>query len=503
MLSVIAALVVGWQIAAFAAAGISGTFESNDGNKTKETHDDWLSVTNPSDLVEKNDDPSGALDRSFGQGTKEDTPQPTVVNGSIPPNKSDLTKFGIYTNKGSETPVPHDYLYMYWERSNTLGSANMDFEFNQKECVPSATPTNCANNGPDPDGNTQNLTPIRSAGDILVTFDFASGGNVVQLGLLKWVTSGANSQCEANGATTAQGCWGNRVDLDASGNADGAVSADQKFGEAAIDLTDTVFGDSCAFLGSAYLKSRSSDSFTAALKDFVPPTGVDISNCGKIIIDKVTNPNPDPSNTSFNFKLNGGPTTQNLDKSFSLTNSATPFDSGPILPSGSTPYVAAETTPLPPGWQLTSSTCSDGSLVSAINLSAGETVTCTFTNTKLETNISTEQSFTPQDKANISGFGGAFSGKIDFELYKGTACTGTPVYFERNVTVNLPSAGGSVSTTNGAAATADHSAQYDIVDGTKEGDYRWKVSYHNDANHPNFSSCVEASNVTINNSATP
>ena len=30
---------------------------------------------------------TGAQDESFGQGTKEDTPVPVIVNGSIPPNK--------------------------------------------------------------------------------------------------------------------------------------------------------------------------------------------------------------------------------------------------------------------------------------------------------------------------------------------------------------------------------------------------------------------------------
>ena len=33
------------------------------------------------------------------------------------------------------------------------------------------------------------------------------------------------------------------------------------------------------------------------------------------------------------------------------------------------------------GWTQTSATCSDGSPVTAISLQAGETVTCTFTNT--------------------------------------------------------------------------------------------------------------------------
>lgn len=46
-------------------------------------------------------------------------------------------------------------------------------------------------------------------------------------------------------------------------------------------------------------------------------------------------------------------------------------------------YAVAET-PLT-GWDLTTATCSDGSLVSNINLSQGENVTCTFTNAKQPT----------------------------------------------------------------------------------------------------------------------
>ena len=43
-------------------------------------------------------------------------------------------------------------------------------------------------------------------------------------------------------------------------------------------------------------------------------------------------------------------------------------------------YNASET--VPDGWSLTSATCNDGSQPNAIALGAGETVTCTFTNTK-------------------------------------------------------------------------------------------------------------------------
>ena len=63
----------------------------------------------------------------------------------------------------------------------------MDFEFNKVK-TPSA-------NG---------KTPVRSAGDMLVTFDFASGGNVVRLGLHRWVTTGAAATvCEASNSCPA------------------------------------------------------------------------------------------------------------------------------------------------------------------------------------------------------------------------------------------------------------------------------------------------------------
>jgi len=92
---------------------------------------------------------------------------------------------------------------------------------------------------------------------------------------------------------------------------------------------------------------------------------------GTIIVKKVTNPNPDPTSTSFSFTAGGGlsPT------SFSLANQGQKTYSN-LLPGNA--YNVAET--VPAGWDLTSATCDDGSQASAIDVSAGETVTCTFTN---------------------------------------------------------------------------------------------------------------------------
>src|SRR6059036_1434375 len=61
---------------------------------------DWLADGTGSALrsgvLVKDDKPTGTSDDSFGIGTKEDDENPTIITGSIPNNKSDLTHFGLY-----------------------------------------------------------------------------------------------------------------------------------------------------------------------------------------------------------------------------------------------------------------------------------------------------------------------------------------------------------------------------------------------------------------------
>ena len=104
---------------------------------------------------------SGAGDDSFGQGTKEDTAVPTVVDGGIPPNKSDLKFFGVYQEGTS-----NGFLNLYWSRvQDPSGTTNMDFEFNQSA-------HGISSNG---------VTPMRTAGDLLITYDLSNGGTVPTL----------------------------------------------------------------------------------------------------------------------------------------------------------------------------------------------------------------------------------------------------------------------------------------------------------------------------------
>lgn len=98
---------------------------------------------------------------------------------------------------------------------------------------------------------------------------------------------------------------------------------------------------------------------------------------GEIIIKKVTIPGSNITETDeeFRFILSGGPS--ELNQSFNLTDGQT-HTSG-VIRSGDG-YNASEMVPF--GWGLSSATCDDDSPVDNIDVASGETVTCTFDNTK-------------------------------------------------------------------------------------------------------------------------
>lgn len=98
-------------------------------------------------------------------------------------------------------------------------------------------------------------------------------------------------------------------------------------------------------------------------------SAVIVPQTGHIIVDKVTDPAGDLQ--SFSFDAFGG---TYID--FNLTDQDIPNDQE--LPAGT--YNISEA--VPAGWTQSSATCSDGSPVNAIDLAVGETITCTFTNTK-------------------------------------------------------------------------------------------------------------------------
>jgi Prealbumin-like fold domain len=401
--------VMGFALATPSLANLPGsTFEGSDGNLVVNTagNTDWA---NAPARVRGDDLPSGNTDNSFGQGTKEDDPAVSVVTGSIPPQKSDLTRFYV----ASEFASSSNFLYLAWERTNVLGSANMDFEIN-KLAQPDLT-------------TTGKKTLNRSPGDLLITFDFTNGGGNPVLGLLIWITAsnGAATDCFSANALP---CWGapptqdaldgindNRVDLSDAGFAEGAVNTGTvldpianvslpglTFGEAAINLTAAgVFpAGTCTAFGSAFLKSRSSASFPAEVKDFVAPQPINISNCGTINIIKHTDPRGQNQAFGFTSTIPSTPSTCSLDTtpaSFSLNDAAGVDPASPIttgtantehcgnVPAGT--YTVTEGAD-PGNFSFTSLTCtaegggsfSTSGKVATITVAPNSTVTCIYTN---------------------------------------------------------------------------------------------------------------------------
>jgi hypothetical protein len=215
-------------------------------------------------------------DSAFAGGTKQDDNCASVIGASAP-NKDDLKRAYMAT----ATVGGHVFLNLAWVRipqQTTSSSAHVGFEFNK------AISGNCA--------GASGLVN-RTAGDMLVVYDFEGGGGDPVITLRRWVTSGA---CEV-GSKSAP-CWGVATNLTASGVAEAKVNVgaqaldeiapasetlnDSEFGEAGIDLTKAqVFTPgACESFGKAFAVSRSSgNSGTAQMKDLVGPAPFQIANC--------------------------------------------------------------------------------------------------------------------------------------------------------------------------------------------------------------------------------
>jgi hypothetical protein len=325
------------------AANLTGsTFDVANGDLTSTTLHDWnpagspsgnlgpiQTITCPSTVPGSGtncglDRTNSALDNSFSEGTKEDDSSVFIANGAIPPNKDDLSRFYINKETQKVANVDHLFLYMAWERTNTLGSAHLDFEFNQSPVGVTAT-------------STGTVVLNRAAGDLLIDYDFGGSGPVV-LTLHRWVvgTNTPSTDCEAVSSGTNVTCWGKGVALPPSiatasvnganvtdynapsaprtlagstvNKQNGGVTVSSTFGEAGLDLTAAnIFpANRCFHLGDAWLKSRSAgSSFTSAMKDFIAPIPVSISNCGEVVIQKQTNPRGVNQNFTINSNIAG------------------------------------------------------------------------------------------------------------------------------------------------------------------------------------------------------
>jgi hypothetical protein len=488
--------------AATCTGALSGSnFQSANGDLTPNpaTCEDWNAPGSAAPVNHQNDLPSGSTDNAFGQGAKEDNTCNAVVFGSIPPNKSDLTRFYQAHERTGTGASATDFLYLAWERANVLGNANMDFEFNQSKTL-------CPNG----------VVPIKTAGDVLITFDFGGSGNP-DIGELRWVTSGATSQCFA-GSTLP--CWGNRVDLTASGDANGAVNSGTvvdsvespslslpagTFGETGINLTLAQLfpPNACVNFGSVHLSSRSSSSFTSEIKDFIAPLQINLSNCGTITVIKQTSPRglnqafgfstTVPSSATFsvpatngNFTLNDtGNAGKTPGSSDPAQNSAGNTESITNVPLGT--YTIQENSPEPAGFVYGGFSCTTTGTASAtpassssvsstsVTLANGnDSATCVYTNQQLlSPTITTQlQPASPvavgtavNDTATLHGATATAGGTVTYSYYTNNTCN------QGQTTV------GTVTVSNGAVPASP------AVTFNSTGTWYWQAVYSGDTHN--------------------
>lgn len=414
-------------LGASASAVLSGSpsnFEANDGNMVVDTtgHNDWASVSfdHVTDLSNSN------ADDSFAPGQKQDTTCPDVTGHKNSP-KDDFTDVASYSETNSDSG--DTYLYGATIRYTANGNASENVELKQGD------------NGNCPGSDLLARTP----GDKLIAIDYLNGGTNVQFNVLTWVDSGA---CFVSNDTAP--CWGASVLSLTGAGAEGlasqaAITAAHnpingkalvagQFAEFGVNLATAgiIPSGTCEAFPQTVWESRASgSSFVSSTKD-VAIENHTISNCGSVVIRKVTDPSPDPTNSSFSYTTTGG-----LDPATFDLKDGESQDYGDKVPTGS--YSVTETDP-GPNFTLSNLDCSasDDSHGSSIttdlatgtvsfDLNAGDTVDCTYTNTLQQgaieiTKTSSKAAATPLAGATFSIDGpGGYSNSVTTGD-DGTAC---------------------------------------------------------------------------------
>ena len=162
-----------------------------------------------------------------------------------------------------DTSTSHDWLYFAWERDANSGSGFIAYEFMQNPA-----PAGCAYDTATEAQLIANCNPWanRTAGDFMILWD--QQGNSLDLYLRTWSGTAPNLTL---GAPT----------LLNSAVSQAAYSSDGFRGEAAVDLTATIFGGStaCKTFANTIPSTVTGNSDTADYKDTILEPAPPITNC--------------------------------------------------------------------------------------------------------------------------------------------------------------------------------------------------------------------------------
>ena len=295
-----ALLVAVAALLAFAPAALAGTvppsttplsggstFQGGDGNQDDAApYIDWQGLNAaPSRVVHNPDD--NAQDTAFQGGTKLLEPEDwdfTTEAGGVNPGKDNI----LDAFSSVEQPPPpagqtnaNTFLYLAFTREDGEGTAALTFELNRDGRL--------WNNG-------HAKIPCRTTGDLLiVTEPHGTSDDNVDITLYEWhtVRADAATGCARTGtvralATIPAGSAQGRVNPAAITSrlpgffASGATIPARDFSEVALNLTALLklpFHDGCFAFTSLWMHSRSSNSETSNMQDYVAPQGVNVRTC--------------------------------------------------------------------------------------------------------------------------------------------------------------------------------------------------------------------------------
>ncbi len=178
----------------------------------------------------------------------------TNPNGQV-----DLRRAWLDTER--DTSTQHDWLYFAWERDNNSGSGFIAYEFMQNP-----VPAGCAYDTATDADLIANCNPWdnRRAGDFMILWDQQGGS--LDLFLRTWSGTGDNLTLSAP------------TQLNAAVS-QAAYSADGFRGEAAVDLTATIFGGStaCRSFANTIPSTVTGNSDSADYKDTILKTAPPIT----------------------------------------------------------------------------------------------------------------------------------------------------------------------------------------------------------------------------------
>jgi hypothetical protein len=253
---------------------------------------DWQALQTAGRVVHSPD--PNAQDSAFTGGSTEEKPGEwglTTEPGGVKPAKANIRDAWSAVSH----PSGHTFLYLGFTREEEGGTTFLAFELNHDERLWD-------------NGNAR--IPCRRTGDVLVSYE--PQGNRVNVLLQRWVTLSTDP---------ATGCaMTGRLDeftgLDPNMDAQGAINANaimsrlpgaysgtvprERFGETALNLAsllEEAFRDDCLSFRSFWMHSRSSNSESSNMQDYVAPQPLDVRTCsasGTKFFDRNANGVRDP-----------------------------------------------------------------------------------------------------------------------------------------------------------------------------------------------------------------